>query len=122
VPNGLATAPVTICETHPEQKEDTMSVTIRIPQSAHDTARRLAADRNSSIGDVIVKALERYEEEEWWDAVDASYARLRDDPVASAEFDAEVAIWDTALMDGLEEWPYEGVEDLRASLDKDSTK
>src|SRR5213594_4115339 len=98
-----------------------MSVTIRIPRAAHDTARRLAADRKRSIGEVIAEALERYEEDEWWDAVDASYARLRDDPVASAEFDAEMAIWDTALLDGLEEWPYEGVEELLASLDKEST-
>ena len=98
-----------------------MSVTIRIPQTAHDTSRRLAADRKRSIGQVIADALERYEEEEWWDAVDASYARLRDDPVASAEYDAEMAIWDTALLDGLEEWPYERVEELRASLDKETT-
>jgi len=97
-----------------------MSVTIRIPQSAHDTARRLASERKRTIGEVIAEALERYEEEEWWNAVDASYARLRDDPIASSEYDAELAIWDTALMDGLEEWPYEGVEELRASLDKGS--
>ena len=98
-----------------------MSVTIRIPQATHDVARRLAAERKRSIGDVITEALERYEEEQWWDAVDASYARLRDDPVACAEYDAEMAVWDIALQDGLEEWPYEGVEELRASLDTEST-
>ncbi len=99
-----------------------MSVTIRIPQVTHDTARRLAAEKKRSISEVIAEALERYDEEAWWDAVDASYARLRDDPIANAEFDAEMAIWDTALLDGLEEYPYEGIEELRASLDKDAAK
>jgi hypothetical protein len=28
-----------------------------------------------------------------------------------------MAVWDTALMDGLEEWPYEGIDELIASLD-----
>jgi hypothetical protein len=57
------------------------------------------------------------DEDAWWEAVNASYARLRADPVASAEFDAEIALWDVTLMDGLEEWPYEGIDELIAALD-----
>ena len=94
-----------------------MSVTIRIPQSAHETARRLAADKSRSIGEVVAEAIERYDEEEWWAEVHAGYARLRADPVESAEYDAEMALWDSTLMDGLEEWPYEGVDELIAKLD-----
>jgi hypothetical protein len=56
-------------------------------------------------------------EDEWWEAVNASYARLRADPIASAEYDAEMALWDVTLMDGLEDWPYEGVNELIAALD-----
>ena len=57
------------------------------------------------------------DEDAWWEAVNASYARLRADPIASAEYDAEMALWDVTLMDGLEELPYEGIDELIAALD-----
>jgi hypothetical protein len=94
-----------------------MSLTIRIPEAAHQLARRLAEEGNRSIGDVVAEALARYEEERWWAAVDDAYARLRADPVASAEDDAELALWDSTLMDGLEDWPYEGIEELLTAAD-----
>jgi hypothetical protein len=90
-----------------------MSVTIRIPEAAYATARRHAEEGQRTIGEVIAEAIVRYEEEQWWAEVDAAYARLRGNPAASAEYDAEMALWDTALMDGLEDWPYEGIEELR---------
>ena len=99
-----------------------MSVTVRIPEAAHAVACRYADARNRPIGEVIAEAIERYDEEQWWAEVHAGYARLRADPVESAEFDAEMAPWNSTLMDGLEEWPYEGVDELIAKLDgeKDS--
>ena len=97
-----------------------MSVTIRIPESAHAVARRLAESGDRSIGDVIAEALERYDEEQWWAEVHAGYARLRADPVDSAEYDAEMALWDSTLMDGLEDWPYEGIEELLAKTDDEA--
>lgn len=99
-----------------------MSVTIRIPEAAHAVARRLAESGNRSIGDIIAEALTRYEEEQWWADVHASYARLRADPAASAEYDAEMALWDTALLDGLDEWPYEGIEELRGTTDDEDNR
>jgi hypothetical protein len=59
------------------------------------------------------------EEEQWWLAYDAAYERLRADPIASAEYDAEMALWDSTLMDGLEEWPFEGIDELIAALDSE---
>jgi hypothetical protein len=56
-------------------------------------------------------------EDEWWEAVNASYARLRTDPIASVEYDAEMALWDATLLDGLKEWPYEGIDELLAAID-----
>jgi predicted transcriptional regulator len=98
-----------------------MSVTIRIPEETHKLARRLASENNQTIGEVIAAALARYEEEQWWAAVDAAYARARADPIARAEDEAEMALWDTALMDGLDEWPYEGIEELLAAGDQETT-
>jgi hypothetical protein len=99
-----------------------MSVRIRIPLTAHAVALHLAAEGNRSIGDLVAEALARYDEEQWWTKLDAAYARLRADPVASAEYDAEVALWDTALMDGLDEWPYEGIEELLTAGNENTTR
>jgi predicted DNA-binding protein len=84
------------------------SVTIRIPSEAHERARRLAKDEARPIAQVIATALDRYERErmiaDYWAAME----RLRADPEASAEFDAEVAAWDAASL-----------ADLKASLGDD---
>jgi hypothetical protein len=57
------------------------------------------------------------DEGQWWATVDASYAALGSDPEASAEYDAEMAIWDTVLMEGWEEWPQDGTEELLRAID-----
>jgi hypothetical protein len=49
--------------------------------------------------------------DEWFEAFNASFAALRADPIASADHDAEVALWDTTLLDGLAEWPFEDTPD-----------
>ena len=58
------------------------------------------------------------EDEEWLAEFNASFAALRADPVASADYDAEVAEWDITLLDGLKEWPFESEEsDHRSGTD-----
>ena len=42
---------------------------------------------------------------EFWRQFNEAYARLHDDPVAWAEELAERRLWDTTLMDGLEDDP-----------------
>lgn len=39
---------------------------------------------------------------------------MRANPVAAAEYDAELAAWDVTLADGLAAYPYEGIEELLA--------
>ncbi|MEA2596771.1 MAG: hypothetical protein QOF01_3240 [Thermomicrobiales bacterium] len=57
------------------------------------------------------------DEGQWWASMDASYAALRSDPATSAEYDAEMAVWDTVLIEGLEEWPQDGIEELLRAID-----
>jgi hypothetical protein len=79
------------------------TVTIRVPLQTHRRIVRLAEKRGEkNLGAVVDEATRRLEDEEFWAEVNAGYARLRADPVASAEFDAEVAAWDATLTDGLE--------------------
>ena len=56
---------------------------------------------------VLARALDLYQRHRFWQDVNEAYARLRADPKAWAEELAERALWDTALADGLEDFPYE---------------
>jgi predicted DNA-binding protein len=93
------------------------TTTIRIPQQTHQRLRDLAEKRGRTIGEVVDEATRKLEDDDFWQEVNAAYARLRADPIASAEYDAEVALFEGTLLDGLEELPYEGVEELMARLD-----
>ena len=91
------------------------SVTIRVAQATHQRLQALAKKRGRSIGQVVDEAVNRRDDADFWDDVNASYAQLRADPVASAEYDAEVARFDTASLADFNEPPYEGIEDLLAT-------
>ncbi|MBA2277422.1 MAG: hypothetical protein H0W06_06620 [Chloroflexia bacterium] len=93
------------------------STTIRVSPEAHARARRLADERHTSLGEVIAEALSQFERTAMLKAYNAAAARMRADPAAAAAFDAEVASMDGTLADGLEDYPYEGVEELMAGDD-----
>jgi hypothetical protein len=84
------------------------SVTIRIPRAAHERAQRLATAQARPLAQVIAAALDRYEREQMIAEYHAAMERLRADPEASAEFDAEVRAWDAVSL-----------ADLKASLGDD---
>jgi hypothetical protein len=88
-------------------QEEEMSVTIRIPPETHEQLRRLATERKEPIGRVVATAVERLEEDDFWDRVTSDYARLKADPEAYADYMAEHREWDVTLLDGLEADPWE---------------
>jgi hypothetical protein len=79
------------------------TTTVRIPTAVVARLRELADERQASVGDVVADLVSRFDEERFWSEVNAGYARLRADPVASAAYDTEVAAWDGTLLDGLDE-------------------
>lgn len=83
-----------------------MSITIRVPPDTHERLQALATARKQSIGQVVTDAVEHLEAERFWDEMDAAYERLYADPVAAAEYEAETAVWDVTLLDGLENDPW----------------
>ncbi len=82
------------------------TVTIRVSEETHLLLRSLADERQQQIGDLVATAVKRFDEQAFWDEVEAGYAALRADPEGSAAFDAEVAEWDVTLNDGLEDDPW----------------
>ncbi len=88
--------------------------TIRVSHETHARARRLADQRQTTLGNVIADAIVQMERIVMLDAYHAAAARSHANPVASAEYEAELAEWEGTIADGLEPYPYEGVEELLA--------
>ena len=84
----------------------------RVSLETHARIRRLAAERHTTLGKVVTGAVNQLERTSMLDAYNAAVARLRANPVAAADYDAEMAAWESTLADGLDEYPYEGIEEL----------
>jgi hypothetical protein len=77
--------------------------TTRISENAHHILQVLSAQTGQSHQAVLDAALEAYRRQRFVEEANAAYAALRADPAAWAEELEERALWDTTLMDGLEE-------------------
>ena len=82
-----------------------MSTTVRVRPEAHKALREMSKERGVPITQLVDEAIERLTREEFLQKANEDFARLRQDPEAWAEELAERALWDTALMDGLEDDP-----------------
>jgi hypothetical protein len=81
--------------------------TVRVDPKVHEKLRAISAAEQRSISQVIEEAIDHYEKDRFWSAMHAGFARLRSDPEAWDEYQAEAALWDSLSADGLEdEEPY----------------
>ena len=79
------------------------TTTLRVDRSTADTLRKLAQASGASIREVTAEAAEVLRRRRLMAEFNAAYARLRADPEAWAEELAERELWDSTLMDGLED-------------------
>jgi hypothetical protein len=98
--------------------ETSMATTVRVEDNVHAILLELAKEEQRPIGQVIGEAIERYRREKFWKGVHEDLERLRADPVAWKDYQDEIALFEGASMDGLEnEPPYftpEEEEEIRA--------
>ncbi len=88
--------------------------TVRVEPKLHAILRALSAAEQRSISQVIEEAVDRYQKENFWQAMHDGFARLRADPVAWREYQADAALWESAIGDGLDdEAPYFTEEEAR---------
>jgi hypothetical protein len=91
--------------------------TVRVDPKLHATLRALSEDEQRSISQVIEDAVDRYQKAKFWQSMHDGFARLRADPEAWSEYQAEAALWDSASGDGLEdEEPYFTAEEARDAV------
>ena len=94
--------------------------TVRVDLKLHEKLRALSAAERRSISQVIEDAIDRYEQEKFWTSMHEGFARLRGDPAAWDEYQAEAALWERVSADGLEDdEPYftdeEGRDEIAAT-------
>lgn len=78
------------------------STTIRTSTGTRERLRAIADERGMALTEALDLVVDAFDESRFWDSVDAGFAALRDDPVASADYDRELREWDAVLADGLE--------------------
>jgi hypothetical protein len=83
------------------------SQTIRVSKATRDILRELAVKAGTTMAAIAEEAVKEYEKKKFWENYYTGYKALRADPTAWAEYQEEIALWDTTLADGLEEWPNE---------------
>lgn len=76
-----------------------MSTATRIAREDHLRLQRLAKETGQTQQDVLSQALELFERAHFLQALDASFAKLREDPEAWAEELSERADWDMTSSD-----------------------
>jgi hypothetical protein len=85
---------------------------IRVDTKTRDLLAKMAEQDQTSIGEMVTSLTNKAERERFWKSARDGYARLKADPEAWTEYQAEISLWDSTLMDGLEENPYDyGDED-----------
>ncbi len=82
-----------------------VSTTVQITDDVQGKLRELAEQEHESIATIIALAVERYRRERMFERADEIYAAMT--PEEWAEENAERALWDCTLMDGLEDDEYE---------------
>jgi hypothetical protein len=100
------------------------SSSIRVDEKTVATLRVISEHEHRPIGQIVTDLVERYRRETFWRDMHEAFARLRADSEARAEYQDEVALWDSIAGDTLaNEPPYyspDEEEDLRAG-DADAT-
>lgn len=87
------------------------SATVRISEKGRKILKELAEQEHKSMPDILDELLEAERRRRFFEGVNAAYEALRQDPEAWEEELAERRLWDTTLMDGLDEgetWEADG--------------
>lgn len=89
------------------KSSDRQTTTIRVSVEARDRLQERATKERRSVGDVLDAMIWQVEEDRYWEEMRSAVDRLRADPVAWAEYQAEIELWDSTSGDGLaddEDW------------------
>ncbi len=75
---------------------------VRINDKTHQALRQLAEEMQTPMQEIVAIAVERFRRQRILEATNEAYAALRADPEAWSQIEAERALWENTLMDGLD--------------------
>ena len=78
------------------------TATIRVSEKTHRTLARLSREIGTPMSDLVEQAIELYRRQRIIAEANIAYAALRTDPEAWTEVQAERAVWDVTIADGLD--------------------
>jgi hypothetical protein len=81
----------------------TPTVLVRIHRDAKSALEEMAAEDHITLPEMLSKVIEQARRQRVIDSTNRFYAELRADPEAWAEEQAERALWETSLLDGLQD-------------------
>ncbi len=79
------------------------STTIRVPSATRDKLVEISREEGKSTGQIIDEMLFERQKKAFFAQLAEDFRRLRADPEAWADYQNEIALWDSTLMDGLED-------------------
>jgi hypothetical protein len=85
----------------------TATVMMRIREDTHGALRELAQEENTTLQEVLAKAIDLYRRTGFCEQMNAAYAALRADPEAWQQELEDRAAWDVTLLDGIEPETFE---------------
>lgn len=77
------------------------TVTVRVSTATRDRIAELAAEKGTSMASVVDEAVRDYQRKIFFEQLNEAVERTRADPEAWADYQAEVAIFENAISDGL---------------------
>ncbi|CAA9547298.1 MAG: hypothetical protein AVDCRST_MAG33-577 [uncultured Thermomicrobiales bacterium] len=81
------------------------TATIRVQTKTRDRLQQLSIARKQSISTIVAEAVSQYDDAIFWADYREQLDALRADPVAWAEMQEEVTVFDGTLLDGLHDEP-----------------
>jgi len=81
------------------------TTTIRVSLQVREQLAELAKAEGKPIGQFIQGLVAEHEKQQFFKQLAEDFRRLQSDPEAWADYQNEMAEWDTTLMDGLEDEP-----------------
>ncbi len=82
------------------------TTTVKIPTEAHAMLAELAAAQKRPMSALLADLIERERRRVFLEGLNADFARLRADPAAWTDYQAEVTSMEGTMMDGLEDDPW----------------
>lgn len=83
----------------------TTSTTVKVRSDVRDRINRLKDEQHTTVNDLLSAALDRYEEVDFWRRQAEAHAATQGNPDLRRQVDAETALWDNTLGDGLRDEP-----------------